>query len=189
MFIGQCLRFWYKKALAWTALLAILWMCSFRDSLRSTVTPSISLVCGTQRILIWMMGFFLLAILKNSHFCGLKVISQECDHCASEFRSYCRAMQSTTELRWEYKRTSSAYSLIRSWTQAGKSFMYIKKSRGVNMVPWGTLERTSLEWLFLWSNTTYCDLLLRHDLRMIKVYHEFHNVIIFETNRCVRMLC
>ena len=55
------------------------------------------------------------------------------------------------------------------------------------MVPWGTLDRTLLEW-FLWSNNMYCDLLLRNDLRMIKVYREFHNVIIFETNRCV-LLC
>ena len=50
------------------------------------------------------------------------------------------------------------------------------------MVPWGTPEETSAEWLFLLSNPMYCNLLLANDLKMIKVYHEFHNVIIFETN-------
>ena len=56
------------------------------------------------------------------------------------------------------------YSLIWLWTQANKSLTYSKKSRGANMVPWGTPKRTSAEWLLWLSNTTYCDLLLRKDL-------------------------
>ena len=83
-------------------------------------------------------GVLFIGNFLTLHFCGLKAINQECDHCASESRSCCRAMQSVTELIWEYKRTSSVYSLIWLWAQAGKSLMYIKKSKDANTMPWDT---------------------------------------------------
>ena len=57
--------------------------------------------------------------------------------------SFCKRVQSTSELIVQYNRTSSAYSLIFEVTFKGISFTKHKKRRGARTVPWGTPDVTT----------------------------------------------
>ena len=123
------------------------------------------------------MGFLLFVTLKNSHFCGVNDINQVCDHWASKSKSCCKVIQSAIECMGGYNKTSSACNLILLRTQMGsyRSLIIVK------------VQAPYLEWLFWFSNITYCDLPFKNELARKEVFPGFHSETTYEIGENVEL--
>ena len=73
---------------------------------------------------------------------GLKLMSHHYSHFSRVKRSFCRVIDSPSELIARYMAVLSAESLTLDLTWSGRSFMYTMKSMGPRTEPCGTPEDT-----------------------------------------------
>ena len=92
--------------------------------------------------LVWM-GHLALVICRFWHLDGLKLMSHRCSHLSRVQRSFCRVIESPSELIAKYMAVSSANSLTLDLTWSGRSFTYARKSMGPRTEPCGTPEDTA----------------------------------------------
>ena len=87
-----------------------------------------------------------IVICMTWHLDGLKLKSHRCSYLSRLRRSFCRVIDSPSELIASYTVVSSAKSLTLDLTWSGKcrSFMYARKSTGSRNKPCGTSEDTAI---------------------------------------------
>ena len=78
-------------------------------------------------------------------------------------RSACRASWSARLCTGRYMRQSSANNLTWEVTTLGRSFMWIKNSKGPRTVPWGTPDKTLAGLEYFPSTSTDCDLVFKKE--------------------------
>ena len=93
--------------------------------------------------LVWM-GYLALVICRTWHLDGLKLMSHHCSRFSRMKRSFCRVIDSPSELITRYMAVSSAKSLTLDLTWSGSSFMYARKSIRQRTEPCGTPEDTAI---------------------------------------------
>ena len=71
---------------------------------------------------------------------GLKLMCHHFSYVSRVKRSFCRVIDSPSELIGRYMAVSSAKSLTLDLTWSGRSFMYARKSMGPRTWPCGTPE-------------------------------------------------
>ena len=75
---------------------------------------------------------------------GLTLMSYRCSHFSRVKRSFCRVIDSPSELIARYMAVSSAKSLTLDLTWSGRSFMYARKSMGPRTELCGTPKDTAI---------------------------------------------
>ena len=93
--------------------------------------------------LVWM-GHLALVICRTWHLDGLKLMSHRFSHISRVWRSFCRIIDSPSELIARYMAVSSAKSLTLDLTWSGRSFIYARKSMGPRTEPCGTPGDTAI---------------------------------------------
>ena len=78
--------------------------------------------------------------------------------CSRASRSACRASWSARLCTGRYMKQSSANNLTWEVTTLGRTFMWIKNSKGPGTVPWGTPDKTLACVEYFPSTSTDCDL-------------------------------
>ena len=92
------------------------------------------------------MGHLTLVICRTWHLDGLKLMSHRFSYVFMVKRSFCRVIDSPSELIGRYIAVSSAKSLTLDLTWSGRSFMYDRKGMGPRTGPCarGTPEDTAI---------------------------------------------
>ena len=93
--------------------------------------------------LVWM-GHLVFLIYRTWHLDGLKLMSHRFSYVSGVKRSFCRVIDSPSELIGRYMAVSYAKSLTLDLTWSGRSFMYARKSMGRRTGPCGTPEDTAI---------------------------------------------
>ena len=93
--------------------------------------------------LVWM-GHLTLVICRTWHLDGLKFMPHLFPHISRMWRSFCRVIDSPSQLIARYMTVSSAKSLTLDLTWSGRSFIYARKSMGPRTEPSGTPEDTAI---------------------------------------------
>ena len=141
--------FLFKNPNVWFAFLETESMWGVQERLSEIVTPRY-LAEGTDSktvpwsmYLVWM-GHLALVICRTWHLDGLKLMSHRFSHISRMWRSFCRIIDSPSELIARYMAVSSAKSLTLDLTWSGRSFIYARKSMGPRTEPCGTPEDTAI---------------------------------------------
>ena len=138
-----------KNPSVWFAFLGTESMWGVKERFSEIVTPR-WLAQGTDsKIVPWSMylvcmGHLALVICRTWHLDGLKLMSHRFSYVSRVKRSFCRVIDSPSELIGRYMSVSSAKSLTLDLTWSGRSFMYARKSMGPRTGPCGTPEDTAV---------------------------------------------
>ena len=90
------------------------------------------------------MGHLALVLCRTWNLDGLKLMSHRFSYVSRVKRSFCRVIDSPSELIARYMAVWSAKSLTLDLTWSGRSFMYARKSMGPRTGPCGTPEDTAI---------------------------------------------
>ena len=93
--------------------------------------------------LVWM-GHLALVICRTWHLDGLNLLPHRCSYLSVVSRSFCRVIDSPSELIARYMVVSSAESQSLDLTWSGRSFIYARKSMCPRTEPCGTSEGTAI---------------------------------------------
>ena len=117
----------------------VIWDCNAQYLAEGTDSKTVP----WSMYLVWM-GHLALVICRTWHLDGLKLMSHRFSHISRMWRSFCRVIDSPSELIARYMAVSSAKSLTLYLTWSGRSFIYARKSMGPRTEPCGTPEDTAI---------------------------------------------
>ena len=121
--------FLFKNLSVWFAFLETESMWGVQERLSEIVTPRYLAERTDSKTVLWSMylvwmGHLALVICRTCHLDGLKLMSHRFSHISRVWRSFCRVIDSPSELIARYMAVSSAKSLTLNWTgQVGHLYM------------------------------------------------------------------